>query len=756
MRLISSALQIKIFRNRAMNHTCRIAVAGLLLIFSQSLAAQAPDSSTQNSITQNSNSNAQQSNANDSTVTYPSEYFTQYAPVSVNDMLDRIPGIGLALEEDQTQRFGGGSDRGLGAGDQILINGKRLAGKANEARAQLDRITADQVDYIEIVRGTSGNLDVQNAGQLVNIVLLESLSSTAISGEMGMTHFRDGTVEPTGSFSLSGQNGNIDYLVSASLSTNYEAQETFERSYLSDLSFNETRSIDRYRDQQNYSLNSNLVYQPTESDRFAFNALYGISDPPTELLRIITDLKPDAGPVVFEREDLPASSHNWEFGGDYQHNFNDGGRYKLLFIVNEKTDAVTRERFVSTANNSMEIKNLFLDTDSRYRERIVRTSYSWNVANGQNLELGIEGAQTIQDSALKLGLKIPGTPLPEYGDLVPADPPNAVSTVEEIRYEGFAIHNWQINSRMSLESSVLYETSEIEQSGEVSKKRDFNFVKPKLDFRFDINPSFQLRMSVEKDVSQLSFADFSASSNPQDDDQDTIAGNPEIEPEEIWRYNINLDYRLPNDGGVLNSRLFYFDVENSIGRVDVTTDPDKPISANGNVGDGKIFGLYLNASIRLASINLPQAVVTAGLNFEDAYLYDPLIAKKRTIIPYDRGGYRLGFRHDIPALRLNYGFNFQDGIGGVGGTGGNRVRYDIDNVIFFGAGKIRPNLELFAEKVWFSNFTYRLQVDNAYDVENCFERKRYSGYLRNGDLREIERYCTTTGPRFSLSVRGTF
>ncbi|MBT8145580.1 MAG: outer membrane beta-barrel protein [Gammaproteobacteria bacterium] len=727
-------------------------LASCLLVFSHALPAQSQNTGTAGVDAQNPDPQG----PNESTITYPSTYFTQYAPVSVNDMMSRIPGIGLALEDDQASRFGSGSDRGLGAQDQILINGKRLAGKANEARAQLDRISADQVDYIEIVRGSSGSLDVQNVGQLVNIVLLESLSSTTLAGQAGITHFEDGTVEPTGSLSLSGQSGSIDYLVSANLATNYEALDSFERSFLADRSFNETRAIDRVRDQQNISLNSNIVYQPSDSDRFALNALYGESDPPSELLRVITDLKPNAGPVVFEREDLPATSSNWEFGGDFQHNFSDGSRYRLLFIVNEKSDAVTRERFASTSDTSEETKTLFLDTDNRYRERIVRTSYSWNVAERQNLELGIEGAQTIQDSALKLGLKIPGTPREDYGGLVPADPPNAVSTVEEIRYEGFAIHNWQINPRMSLESSLLYETSEIEQTGETNKKRDFGFLKPKLDFRFDINPSFQLRMSAEKTVSQLSFADFSANTNPQDDDQDTLAGNPEIEPEETWRYSVILDYRLPNDGGVLNSRLFYFDVGNSIGRVDATTDPARPIGANGNVGDGKVFGLYLNASIRLGFLDLPQAVITANLNLEDAYLYDPLIAKKRTIIPYDRGNYGLGFRHDIPEYRLSYGFRYDGIIGGVGGTGGNRVRYDVDNVVFFGRGKVVPNLELFAEKVGFGNLTYRAQVNNALDFESCYERKRYTGYLRDGNLREIERYCTTVGPQFVFTVRGNF
>lgn len=147
-------------------------------------------------------------------------------------MLNRIPGIGLALEGSQVPRFGQQNDRGFGGSSQILINGKRLAGKANEAASQLDRITADQVDYIEIIQGTSGDLDVRNSGQLVNIVLLESQSNSSLSAEVGMTHFHDGTVEPLGSFSYGGQAGRVNYLLSADISSSYELQESFETSLL--------------------------------------------------------------------------------------------------------------------------------------------------------------------------------------------------------------------------------------------------------------------------------------------------------------------------------------------------------------------------------------------------------------------------------------------------------------------------------------------------------------------------------------------
>ncbi|MEZ5490159.1 MAG: hypothetical protein R3F50_07550 [Gammaproteobacteria bacterium] len=683
----------------------------------------------------------------DGTVTYAAGFFTQYAPVTVNDMLNRIPGIGLALDGDSASNFRGGNDRGLGGSDRILINGKRLAGKSNEARSQLDRITADQVNYIEIIRGNSGNLDVQNAGQLVNIVLFESQSSIAYSSELGMTHFQDGTVEPTGSFSLSGQRGPLNYLFSTNLATSYEALESYELSLLSDHSLNETRTFDRYRDQQNISVNSNLVYQPTPSDRIAFNVLYGESDPPSSLVRVITDLKPNPGPVVFEREELPATADNWEFGGDYEHNFDGGGRYKLLFIVNEKNNAINRQRYVSTAINNEEIKNLFLDTRSQYQERIVRTSYAWDIAGGQNLELGIEGAQTIQDSSLKLGLRIPGDPLPEYGGLVPADPPNAVSTVEELRFEGFAIHNWQINTRMSLQSSLLYEKSEIEQRADDFKSRIFDFLKPKLDFRFNVSNSLQLRMSAEKQVSQLRFSDFSAATNDRDEDQDTLAGNPELVPEESWRYDLNIDYRLPADGGVLNTRLFYYDISNVIDRIDISSSPGRLATTNGNVGDGTVYGLNINASLRLGIINLPQAVLTAGLLVQDSFIDDPMIAMERKVVPYDRGRVSLGFRHDIPSINLNYGFNYFDGIDG------NRPFFDIDNVIYIGSNS---NLNLFVEKVGFAGMTYRFEADNVLDHENCRERRRYFGYLRDDNLREIERYCTTNGTRFVFKVRATF
>ena len=53
----------------------------------------------------------------------------------------------------------------------------------------------------------------------------------------------------------------------------------------------------------------------------------------------------------------------------------------------------------------------------------------------------------------------------------------------------------------------------------------------------------QLRATVEKEVSQLSFSDFSLSQDNSDDDQNIQGGNPDVVQEQTWRYDVNLAAR---------------------------------------------------------------------------------------------------------------------------------------------------------------------------------------------------------------------
>lgn len=680
---------------------------------------------------------------NNSTVTYPAAYFAEYSPVSVNDMVNVIPGINMAMGGR-----GGGNRRGLGSGEnEILINGQRITGKNNSGRDQLSRISANEVDYIEIIRGSSEELDVRNSGQTLNVVLLNVESRRSYNTEINMDRYRDGTIQPGGKGSVSGQSGDFNYLFSMEAEPRYNNEIRNEYGYGPDYSLQEVIYQEDVREETDLSFSTALGYQ-FEKDMVQLNALYGTSNPPTELDRYITDYTGTTPVTRQEREDLEYDRYNWEIGGDWEHSFDNGSKYRFLFIVNDRLGEGYRERY-QLQDDGSENKDIYLYNKGRDRERIGRTSYTFDLAYNQGLELGVERAQTIRDSDLRLGLDTTGTPDDNYGGLVPVAITNSTSEVEEIRYETFAVHNWQINDRMTLESTLLYETSEISQSGDVENSRDFNFLRPKLDYRFDITPTFQVRASIEKDVSQLSFSDFSASTDNSDDDKNTEQGNPDIVQEKSWVYELSMEYRLPNDAGVLNSTVYYRDIEDVIDRVDVTTDPADPQSARGNIGDGERWGMRLGASTRLGYMGLPNALLTANLNLQDSEVTDPFLGIERRMRNNGRGFLGLGFRHDLLDWNMNYGFNFNNGFNG----GSGRTTIDIDDIEI---DESEPNLSIFVEKQAFGGTTFRFEAQNTLDSVHCRQRIRFDGYTADGIVEEIEDSCNGNGRKFALKVRRTF
>ncbi|HIF74250.1 MAG TPA: TonB-dependent receptor [Porticoccaceae bacterium] len=708
---------------------------------------------------------AQDNVGEDSTVVYQADYFTEFNPITAQDMVDRIPGIGTttgggSFNGGPPRGFSGGGGsrrspssggRGLGSGrsggNEILINGKRTAGKNNQTSGQLDRITANQVNYIEIIRGTSGELDVRGSGQVVNIVLFEELSNTSISYDVNMDRYLDHTVEPGGSLSLSGQSGALGYVLNGSLIPGYDHNISKENSILGDFSPNDLIREERVREQDNYELSANLNYEFTPNSTARFNALFAENDNTTEVVRHTTDLKVVPNLLSREREDIPSEQDNWEIGGDYEFIRSNGGRFKILFINNESNRASIRERFDVASDNSGK-KNLFLDTASTTRERIVRSSYTFDIFESQDIELGAERAQTILDSNLALGISgIDGAPSAALGGLIPVAVSNANSSVEEIRYEPFAIHNWIINARMSLETTLLYESSEISQTGDISNKRDFNFLKPKVDFRYDVTPQLQLRGTIEKVVNQLSFADFVAANDEDDDDSNTLAGNANLRQEWLWKYDLNAEYRLPNDVGVVSGNLYYHEHHDVIERIDVSPHKDSVQSANGNIGDGEMYGIRLNASIRMRMIDMPNLLLTSSVTVQKSTITDPFLQIDRRFQFDARGFNSMGFRHDILRWNFNWGAQWMNRYDG------NNKRYDVDDIELI-AGD--PWLMLFGEYKDQRGITYRLDVSGAANGLGCRERQRFVGRISAGILEEIEDRCSNSGRVLTFKVTGTF
>ena len=692
----------------------------------------------------------------DATVTYPASYFAQYGSVSAKDMIDRIPGVGSTTGggSSSTGGFrgagGGSGGRGFGSGSgasEILINGKRTAGKSNATSGLLDRINADQVSYIQIIRGTSGELDVRGTGQVINIVLFEELDASSLTYQVNADRYRDTHFQPGGNIAYANRIGAFDFVLSGVAEPRYGHTESEEFSVLGDFSSNDRVVEDQITEQSSYDITANLGYEFSENTSARFNILLSQNDNPTEVDRSITDFTVNPNVLNLQRDDIPGKQNNWEIGGDYETFFDNGSRFKALFVLNQDNRNSTRERF-DIFDDGSDKKNLFLKTGSRTSEEIVRGSYTFDILQNQDIEIGAERAVTTLNSKLALGIAGDiGDSSPLFGGLVPVPVSNANSTVEEERYEPFIIHNWVINPRMSLESHILYEYSEISQSGDISNKRDFDFVKPKVDFRYDMTPSLQLRGSIEKVVTQLRFSDFVAATDEQDEDSNTFAGNANLRQEWFWKYDFITEYRLPNDMGVIDANLFYHDHRDVIERMDITIDEDNLQSANGNIGDGKMWGLSVNASVRMSMINMPNLLFSSRWNAADSEITDPFTGQLRRFQFHGRGRWDVSFRHDIPEWNLNWGGRWNNRFDG------NQKLYDIDDTV---STLGEPNVELFAEYITDNGTSWRFDARDLTNNEQCRERIRYMGRLSAGILEEIENRCSTRGLVMSLKITGTF
>jgi outer membrane receptor for ferrienterochelin and colicin len=706
----------------------------LLLLSAQSGLAQNTAAAAQNP------SNADES-AN-STVIYTADSFSQYNPITASDMLDRIPGISLRGGGPGSGR----GDRGLGTGGNLLINGQRIAGKGNSARDQLDRITAAEVERIEIIRDTSGALNVRGASEVINVILLASQSRSSTTVELVNRLNHDDTLETGGSVAWSKQVGNFQALVNLEARPNYENRDNREVRLGPNNEVVGTLFETNIRDQQENTLSSNMSYSLGDH-RMQLNALIREGDHPRPVRRDFVDFT-DAGLVNrIEEEDVNREESNWEVGGDYEFSFDDGSRLSVLFVANNEIRNNVRERYSANPAEEGLSKNLFIDSRQERQEFIIQGNYNFSITETQSLRVGIESADTQLDSSLLIGSSSGSEPASaSVGGLSPLlSVSNPGTKVQEIRYEGFAFHNWTLSDRSSLESSLVYETSEISQTGAVNKTRDFQFWRPSFDYRFNITENFRVRGTVKRSVSQLSFSSFAATTNEEDRDLNALAGNPELEPQTSWDYEGQLEYRLPNDGGVISSNISYSDIDNYIGRINATIDPNEPLSATGNVAPAKRWAMFNRASIRLNSLSLPNAILGVTLGLFDSEIIDPFLKTKQRI--GGRGFAGINFRHDITSLGLSYGIDYSHSI-----WGGN---YDIDIKTITRNDRER-SLDLFVSKVWFEDWTFRLESDNTLGASRCRYRQRFDGTTINGAISLIQDSCSSRYRRLNLSIQTTF
>lgn len=693
---------------------------------------------------------AQESVEDQSVVTYEQDYFEKYTPVTLLDMLQRVPGVQAILDANRrsggTQR-GGRQERGLGSGgDQILINNKRLSGKANNINSTLQRISAEQVQRVEIIRGASGDMDVQSQGLVVNVVMDESESTSSTFWKAGGRLSEGYNFTPGIQVSHNGSKGNVDYIFGAEYKHGQHIEHRDDTTYTPEDV--ETSVAGRNLDRQNkyLRLNSNITYTTEEGDELRLNGQF---EPGTFQIREPRYSQNAGEEREFQQWNEDANSQKWEIGGDYTKRIDGIGTWRTLFVANrDRIDKLDTFNNIILDDTVPGFKN---DTYRVNSEKILRSSLSVEIFKNQNLEIGAEGAFNNYDKIFTSEDYVGNA----YNITVNDD-----VAVNEKRYEIFANHTYNISDKIVLQSSLIGEFSKISSLsiplvGEnIERSKKFSFLKPRVDFRYDFSNSDQLRLTVEKKVSQLDFQNFVASF---DQSNDLLRlGNTGIVPEQSWNYNAVYEHRFPNDAGAIQVEFFYRDLTDYIELVDFTEFEDEfgapiargdlvPISKSGNIPNARSFGIKTTGSLRLGFLGAPNAVISVDHTWEDSEVEDQFSGVLRPFKWKTNQLFTFNFRHDITKWGLSYG--------GRGTIKSDSSRHELAQVANSYNG---DNYEAFIEKLLTDNIRLILQFEHITPLKYTTQVDFYNDHVR---YRELNRYDIRNWNyvrEWSIYLQGTF
>ena len=679
------------------------------------------------------------------TAVYDQGFFTRFAPNNAEDILRRIPGVSTILDTSARPR----QERGFGsAGSQILLDGRRFPGKANEITATLRRIPATNVERVELITGATGEINVQSQGVVVNIILRPGASvGGSGSWELGVRFSESGWFDGDGLLSYAGAIGGLSYGLGVERQVvsgenlpgfRFSRRTRDEAYYYPDGTLQELRPQIWYRRIAKWIATPRLGYDFASGDRIALNGYFETRRTDehdfTPLIRYArSGAETLRAGETHERSGPPPWIY--EVSGEYAAGVA-GGDFLGLFIHRRESLDTTDARERAEPTRTVEVARS--DQLVERGEDIVRASFTRPIG-GPTLEVGAEAARNTYKQDLDVFFDFNGD-----GRLEPATTPIANPEVEELRGELFSTVKWQPFAALSIDAGLNYEYSRLTTNYPLQPTKTLGFLKPRLDIRYKVTPRDQVRVLIERTVSQLNFSNFVPRYNVTDDRVE--AGNPNLEPEKVQTFELGYEHRLADDGGRLELRGFYDDITDAIDPVPLRDGRGVLVSAQGNIPSATRYGLEAKASVRLGFIGLRDAQVSLRGLRQWSSIEDPFTGRDRRIGDDRSYAYDVGFRHDLTPWRMSYGFNYRDG-------GRATINSDLLVTEYY---TIDPLLDAFVEHGVSRTLTVRLELQNLTHSPERRWRTLYAINAIDGGVRRVDFFEERRDIRGALKVRGRF
>lgn len=556
--------------------------------------------------------------ASENILVYEPAFFAASNPSSALDMVSRIPGFSIS---------DGASVRGFaGAGGNVLINGARPASKDDGASSVLSRTPASRVERIELIRGGAPGIDMQGQSVVVNVILRSEVSRQhTVTAQVNA--FEGGPAIPSGRYEFSSSDNGTQWgfqvarTLAMSDSTGWGT--SIRRDADGDL-ISEERLRNSF-DGGGWQTRGNWA-GPVGEGRLEATGGYSWFEYFDEL----SFSAPGAPERLFTFDD---ESRRVDLGLRYDRALSDSLNLESRLIQNYRWGG-----FTNTAAGPGVDQRFRADRDSG--ETIVRGVLRWQRSDTLTWEGGGELAYNFLDTAQSFT---------QNG--VPVTLPLASTLVEELRGETFGQASWRRSDRLRLEAGLRLEHSTIRQSGDASSQRSFFYPKPRLALTWDPEENRQVRLRFERELGQLNFGDFAASTSLSNDQ--VRGGNLDLRPQQRWISEAVFEQRF-NGEGVATLTLRHDAISDVIDVIPL----DGGLAAIGNIGDGSLTRAAANVRLPLRDIGLERGRLTVNVQYDHTRVTDPTTGETRQISRMRPLTGSINFENDVPDWNLRWGVNY--------------------------------------------------------------------------------------------------
>lgn len=710
------------------------------------------------------------------TLSYDLDYFQRFEPLTAGDALKRVPSVTFlsdVLESDGVRM------RGLdSAYTQILINGERVPGANLDRSFFVDRIPAELIERVEVVRSSSANRSGDAVAGAINIVLRDALALDGGYVRLGALNWDDseyGQWGGTYGAVWGGQVGPGRLLIGGNIQDRRNPKQKFsERFKEPNGELTDTEAQSDVRDGTDYS--ANLSYDmPLAGGELKLDGLFVRTD----RVQDENSIEYDEGNVddiaKMSRNPLDILTDNWAVNGRYRRDMLGGQTtFKLGYAaIDDAQDELEEE--IDIGDEVIE--------GTKVRSRI--QDNEWQAAlehkiqlSAAQLEFGLQYARKDRDTSIleseaEVENETALRPLADsdYGDFEAVA--GGLSTIEETRLDPYVMLSGE-NGALKWEAGLRYETTDVTITDETVaaadrvQSKDYGVLLPSASVRWALSDADRITASVARTVRRPNFDFISPAVLEGEYGDNDFLGNPNLEPEKAWGLDLGYERRLGRRG-VVGINFFYRDVTDLIEITntgvyseqaqddyedaidDGATEEEAAeelvsyVLTASNVGDGQVWGAEFDLSTPLDFIGMENTGVFLNYSWLDSSV-DDFMGKRRFNAQSDYV-FNVGFTHDIPTWGAAFGATYRK-------QGDAKSRMVGEEVVTTYGG----DLEVFVEKQIGERVVVRLTGSNLLDSskDEIFDKFNTIEDQIGRDYDEYELETETAGPWFQLVARMAF